>query len=60
VSRKDDKVQTLLRNKEDKYTDYSRERLEQALRRHYTIQRQQPLESGNRFLYWCRRADTPA
>jgi len=58
VSRKDDKVQTLLRNKEDKYTDYSRERLEQALRRHYEIRREQPLESGNRFLYWCARTDT--
>jgi SAM-dependent methyltransferase len=55
VSRKDEKVQTLLRNKEDKYTDYSRDRLEQALQRHFEIRRQQPLESGNRFLYWCGR-----
>ena len=53
VSRKDDKVKALLRNKEDKYSDYSRERLEQALRRHFAIRRQQTLESGNRFLYWC-------
>jgi SAM-dependent methyltransferase len=53
VSRQDDKVRTLLRNKEDKYSDYSRERLEQALQRHFTIRRQQTLESGNRFLYWC-------
>jgi len=56
VSRKDDKVKTLLRNKEDKYSDYSRERLEQALGRHFTIRRQQTLESGNRFLYWCARS----
>jgi len=53
VSRSDDKVKTLLRNKEDKYSDYSRERLEQALGRHFAIRRQQTLESGNRFLYWC-------
>jgi hypothetical protein len=53
VSRRDDKVRTLLRNKEDKYSDYSRERLEQALQRHFAIRRQQTLESGNRFLYWC-------
>jgi len=53
VSRRDDKVETLLRNKEDKYSDYSRERLEQALERHFEIRRQQTLESGNRFLYWC-------
>lgn len=56
VSRRDDKVMTLLRNKEDKYADYSRERLEQALGRHYGVRRQLELESGNRFLYWCVRA----
>lgn len=56
VSRRDDKVKTLLRNKKDKYSDYSRERLEQALGRHYGVRRQLELESGNRFLYWCARA----
>ena len=60
VSRKDDKVLTLLRNKEDKYSDYSRERLEQALNRHFTIHRQQVLESGNRFLYWCGQTSATA
>jgi len=60
VSRKDDKVKTLLRNKEDKYSDYSRERLEQALGRHFAIRRQQTLESGNRFLYWCARSSEGA
>ncbi len=53
VSRGDDKVQTLLRNKEDKYSDYSRDGLEQALERHFAINRRQSLESGNRYLYWC-------
>jgi len=56
VSRSDEKVKTLLRNKEDKYSDYSREKLEQALQRHYTIRNQLPLKSGNRFLYWCERS----
>ena len=56
----DDKVETLLRNKEDKYADYSRESLEQALNRHFTIRRQLELESGNRFMYWCQREQAAA
>ena len=55
VARSDDKVKTLLRNKEDKYSDYSKESLEGALGRHYEIVRKQELESGNRYLYWCRQ-----
>jgi SAM-dependent methyltransferase len=55
VSRADDKVKTLLRNKQDKYSDYSLERLEAALGRHYRVRRQQTLLSGNRHLYWCTR-----
>ena len=55
VSRKDDKVEALLRNKEDKYSDYSRERLEQALNRRFTIEKTLQLESGNRFLYSCQK-----
>lgn len=55
VARSDDKVKTLLRNKEDKYSDYSRESLEGALGKRYEIVRMQELESGNRYLYWCRR-----
>ena len=53
VSRKDDKVQTLLRNKEDKYQDYSRESLEANLKRHFDIQRQQDVNNGDRSLYFC-------
>jgi len=53
VSRKDDKVETLLRNKEDKYRDYSRESLEGNLKRHFTIQRQEDVNKGNRTLYLC-------
>ena len=53
VSRDDDKVKTLLRNKEDKYDDYHRDRLEAALAEHYDIRNTRTLESGNRFIYWC-------
>ena len=51
VSRKDDKVQTLLRNKEDKYQDYSRESLEASLNRHFRIHKQQNVNNGDRTLY---------
>jgi SAM-dependent methyltransferase len=54
VSRDDDKVKTLLRNKDDDYADYSQEGLEQALQRHFTIVRQLTLAQGRRHLYWCR------
>ncbi len=55
VSRKDDKVQTLLRNKEDKYTDYTRQSLEQNLERHFDIQGRQAVNDGDRILYFCTR-----
>lgn len=60
VSRSDDKVEALLRNKDDTYSDYSREGLEKALQKHFKILRQQSLESGNRFLYWCSKSDQNA
>lgn len=53
VSRKDDKVQTLLRNKEDKYQDYSRESLESNLARHFVISSQKDVNDGDRTLYLC-------
>lgn len=53
VSRKDDKVETLLRNKEDKYQDYSRESLEASLKRHFEIRQQQQVNNGDRTLYCC-------
>jgi hypothetical protein len=57
VSRSDDKVKTLLRNKEDRYSDYSREELENKLAKYFRIVRQQEMESGNRTLYWCARSE---
>lgn len=59
VSRKDDKVETLLRNKEDKYQDYSRESLEMNLKRHFDIHQKQEVNNGNRTLYCCVKPGTP-
>ena len=58
VSRQDDKVQTLLRNKEDKYKDYSRESIESNLKRHFDIRTQQDVNNGNRCLYLCVKPGT--
>jgi len=55
VSRSDDKVKALLRNKDDRYSDYSRTELEKHLGKYFRIVRQQAMESGNRYLYWCAR-----
>ena len=55
VSRRDDKVKTLLRNKEDKYKDYSCESLEANLKRHFEILRQQDLNNGDRTLFFCEK-----
>lgn len=59
VSRSDDKVKTLLRNKVDKYSDYSQENLEMNLGKYFRIIKQQEMESGNRHLYWCKRSEPP-
>jgi SAM-dependent methyltransferase len=53
VSRKDDKVETLLRNKDDKYTDYSRESLLASLEKHFAIERQMDVNNGERTLFFC-------
>ncbi len=53
VSRKDDKVKTLLRNKEDKYQDYSRASLQANLGRYFDIRAQQDVNNGDRSLYLC-------
>jgi hypothetical protein len=53
VSRRDDKVKTLLRNKEDKYQDYTRESLVANLKRHFEILQQQEVNNGDRSLYLC-------
>ncbi|MGB5291888.1 MAG: hypothetical protein WBN41_10620, partial [Lysobacterales bacterium] len=53
VSRKDDKVKTLLRNKHDKYQDYSRESFQANLERHFEIRQRREVNNGNRTLYSC-------
>lgn len=53
VSRNDDKVETLLRNKQDKYKDYSRESLEANLQRYFKIMQKEEVNNGNRLLYLC-------
>jgi len=55
VSRRDDKVKTLLRNKEDKYQDYSSENLEINLKRHFEVKRQEHLNNGDRTLFYCEK-----
>jgi len=57
VSRQDDKVQTLLRNKEDKYQDYSRKSLHANLSRHFHVRTQRDVNSGDRTLYLCVKPD---
>lgn len=57
VSRKDDKVETLLRNKEDKYQDYSRESLQENLKRHFEIRKETEVNNGDRILYLCAKPD---
>ena len=60
VSRKDDKVETLLRNKDDKYTDYSKESLLASLEKYFTIERQMDVNNGERTLFFCiRPVDEP-
>jgi len=54
VSRQDDKVIKLLRNKDDRYQDYSRENLEAQLKKHYDIEQTQDLRDGARTLYSCK------
>jgi hypothetical protein len=55
VSREDDKVRALLRNKEDRYWDYRQEYLEAQLGRHFEVRERKPLRDGLRQLYWCSR-----
>lgn len=56
VSRDDDKVEQLLRNRSERFPDYNRESFEQALRQHFVVERQQDLRAGLRTLFSCRPA----
>jgi precorrin-6B methylase 2 len=51
VTRQDPMVATLLRNKDDHYTDYTEESFERELSARFRIARRQPLGSGTRIMY---------
>lgn len=55
VDRSDDKVQTLLRNKDDDYADYDLALFEAALKRHFTVESRLTLGAGKRHLFHARR-----
>jgi precorrin-6B methylase 2 len=51
VTRQDPMVVTLLRNKDDQYTDYDEQVFERELAARFTIAKRQPLGSGTRIMY---------
>lgn len=56
VGKDDPMVQKLLRNKDDRYADYSQENLERALSRHWRIAEREELAGGTRVLYHAARS----
>ena len=54
ITKDDPMVKKLLRNKEDIYHDYEQPVFEGCLGEHFEILRQQPLQDGNRTLYFAR------
>lgn len=53
VSREDEMVQTLLRNKDDQYSDYDREYFEQCLSDFYDVREHEELKNGRRIIYFA-------
>ena len=60
VTRRDPMVETLLRNKEDHYSDYDEQVFERELAARFTIAKRQPLGSGTRIMYHARPINTSA
>jgi len=56
VSATDDMSQMLLRNKVNQYEDYTEERFEQLVARHFEIADSASLKGGHRKIYYLRRA----
>ncbi len=54
VTKDDPMVEKLLRNKEDIYHDYEQPVFETCLAERFEVLRQQPLQNGNRTLYFAR------
>ncbi len=55
VTRQDPMVVTLLRNKDDHYSDYTEENFERELAARFRVVRRQPLGSGTRVMYHAAR-----
>ena len=53
VGRDDEMVETLLRNKDDRYADYSLENFERQLAQHFEVQKKRPLKDGKRWIYFA-------
>jgi hypothetical protein len=58
VSRDDDKVRTLLRNRPDPCADYALAHFECSLSQHFVIAERLQLSGGLRQLYYCRLKET--
>ncbi len=54
VTRQDPMVATLLRNKEDHYSDYTEQVFERELAARFRIVKREPLGSGTRILYYAQ------
>jgi len=54
VDRSDDKVQTLLLNRDEAYEEYNRVFFEQSLESRFEVVRRQEISDGNRVLFYCR------
>jgi SAM-dependent methyltransferase len=55
VNKDDSMVKTLLRNKEDRYTDYEQPFFEECLTRHFDIAKRETLDGETRTLYFATR-----
>ena len=55
VPKEDEKIQFMLKSKEDIYTSYTEENFESAFVKHFTIQNKQKVGSSGRTLYLMKR-----
>ena len=54
ITKEDAMVQTLLRNKEDNYSDYNKEYFEECLSKAFDLVRHERINSGRRILYYAK------
>ena len=54
ITKEDAMVQTLLRNKEDNYSDYDKEYFKECLSAAFNVVRHEKLDSGRRILYYAK------